>query len=100
MLNKTAQRLAVKGRDVSGFEDEIEEAESILDSIRDELVAGNLTGARDLTRDAEGSFRELKKNFQWSKVSDVKERIKEKILSHIQGRLQSSNRKTKSMQGP
>jgi len=89
VLNKTAQRFARKGEDISGFQGEMEDAEGLLEQLRESFAAGEIDDIGGLLEEAEESFKDAKKSLQREKFTDNKERIKEMIENKIQEKLQS-----------
>jgi ABC-type transporter Mla subunit MlaD len=86
VLNKTARRLADKGKDISGFEGEMDDAEGLLAQLRERFQAGNIEDIGDLLDDAKDSFKKAKKRLQEDKFSEIKERIATKIQEQLQFR--------------
>jgi len=89
VLNKTAHRLALKGEDISGFQGEMDDAEGLLEQLRESFAAGDIDDIGGLLDEAEESFKDAKKSLQREKFTDNKERIKERIENKIQEKLQS-----------
>ena len=101
VLNKTAQRLARKGQDISGFQGEMDDAEGLLNQLRERFQAGDIDDIGELLDDAQDSFKEAHRRLQREKQSENIERIKEKIENNIQEKLQSQKgRGGNSSQGP
>ncbi len=101
VLNKTAQRLAWKGQDISGFQGEMDDAEGILNQLRQRFQAGDIDDIGELLDDAKNRFKEAQRRLQIEWQSEIKERIREKIESNIQEKLQSQmGRGGNSTQGP
>jgi hypothetical protein len=101
VLNKTAQRLARKGQDLSGFQGEMDDAEGLLSQLRERFQAGDIDDIGELLDDAKDSFKEAQRRLQMEWQSEIKERIREKIESMIQEKLQSQMGSVgNSSQGP
>jgi DNA-binding transcriptional MerR regulator len=101
VLNKTAQRLAMKGQDISGFQGEMDDAEGLLNQLRARFQAGDIDDIGKLLDDAKDSFKEAHRRLQREWQSEIKERIREKIENNIQEKLQSQKgRGGNSSQGP
>jgi tetratricopeptide (TPR) repeat protein len=101
VLNKTAQRLAWKGQDLSGFQGEMDDAEGLLNQLRERFQAGDIDDIGGLLDDAKDSFKEAHRRLQREWQSEIKERIREKIENNIQEKLQSQKgRGGNSSQGP
>jgi len=89
VLNKTAHRLALKGEDISGFQGEMDDAEGLLEQLRERFAAGDIDDIGGLLEEAEESFKDARKSLQRERVSEIKERITEMIENKIQEKLQS-----------
>lgn len=101
VLNKTAHRLALKGEDISGFQGEMDDAEGLLEQLRERFAAGDIDDIGGLLEEAEESFKDARKSLQREMVSEIIERIQEQIANKIQEKLQSfGRRQTNSTGGP
>jgi hypothetical protein len=101
VLNKTAQRLTRKGQDISSFQGEMDDAEGLLNQLRQRFQAGDIDDIGGLLDDAKNSFKEARRCLQREWQSEIKERIREKIESNIQEKLQfQKGRGGNSSQGP
>lgn len=101
VLNKTAQRLAWKGHDISGFQGEMDDAEGLLNQLRQRFQAGDIDDIGGLLDDAKNRYKEAHRRLQRERQSETKERIREKIENNIQEKLQSKKgRGGNSSQGP
>ncbi|UCH58075.1 MAG: hypothetical protein JSV18_04040 [Candidatus Bathyarchaeota archaeon] len=97
VLNKTAEKLARKGWDISNVQDELNDAEGLLEDLKKELELGNLDIVGDLLEEAEECFKQVRKNLQRSKAEQNKERVIEKIWEKLQS---SKDKGSKSNLGP
>jgi tetratricopeptide (TPR) repeat protein len=101
VLNQTAQRLAWKGQDISGFQGEMDDAEGLMNQLRERFQAGDIDDIGELLDDAKNRFKEAQRRLQIEKHLENIERIKEKIVNSIQEKLQfQKGRGGNSSQGP
>jgi ABC-type transporter Mla subunit MlaD len=99
VLNTTAHRLANKGKDISGFQGEMDDAEGLLEQLRERFAAGEIDDIGGLLDEAKESFKDAQRRLQNEKFSDNKERIKERIENTIQEKLQSKRGRSTNSHG-
>ena len=101
VLNKTAHRLTLTGEDISGFQGEMDDAEGLLEQLRERFATGEIDNIGGLLEEAEESYKDARKSLQREMVSEIIERIQEQIANKIQEKLQSfGRRQTNSTGGP
>ena len=93
VLNKTAHRLTLTGEDISGFQGEMDDAEGLLEQLRERFATGEIDNIGGLLEEAEESYKDARTSLQREMVSEIIERIQEKIANKIQEKLQSLGRR-------
>lgn len=86
VLNRTVERLRMKGYNTTDAEAELRNAEGLVEEMMTQLTEGDTKGAKGLLKDAEDRFKEIRENLHTSKLEEIKQRIQEKHESRPNGR--------------
>ena len=79
VLQRTEERLRNKGEETPEIQIRLNVSTALLEQIRLQLEAGDLEALKELIEEAEESFKDARDEIQGSKVSGIKERMREKL---------------------
>ena len=86
VLNRTVERMRMKGYNTTDAEVELSNAEGLMEEMMTQLTEGDTKGAKGLLKDAEDRFKEIRESLHTSKLEEIKQRIQEKHESSSNGR--------------
>ncbi|MCW3992529.1 MAG: hypothetical protein NWE79_07450 [Candidatus Bathyarchaeota archaeon] len=84
VLQRTEERLRNKGEETPEIQSRLNVSTALLEQIRLQLEAGDLEALKELIEEAEESFKDARDEIQDSKVSGIKERMREKLKDMLE----------------
>jgi DNA repair exonuclease SbcCD ATPase subunit len=84
VLQRTEERLRNKGEETPEIQIRLNVSTALLEQIRLRLEAGDLEALKELIEEAEESFKDARDEIQGSKVSGIKERMREKLKDMLE----------------
>jgi DNA repair exonuclease SbcCD ATPase subunit len=84
VLQRTEERLRNKGEETPEIQSRLNVSTALLEQIRLQLEAGDLEALKELIEEAEESFKDARDEIQGSKVSGIKERMREKLKDMLE----------------